>query len=243
MYLKEHPYNIDTNKNADETFSTTITITIAPPLRLSTVVGDCLAGARAALDYISWELADRYVPDLTRDPKRSKKFAFPIREPVDPPGDGYVNKINRLTNLVSQGYPALAVDEIQAVQPNHAGYTPLWWLNELVNVDKHRMPLLTIGSIDTFVATFSSAKVRIERPDGTLSDEQTIMAGDFTVKTRDLATKRITIHSDAMHMDAQPTGYVAFEDVTMPREPVDRTLEQIIECVVNVIPRFDRFFV
>src|SRR5437588_3554710 len=31
-----------------------------PPLRLSTIIGDCVTNARAALDYIVWELAQRY---------------------------------------------------------------------------------------------------------------------------------------------------------------------------------------
>ena len=36
---------------------------------------------------------------------------------------------------------------------------------------------------------------------------------------------------------------VAVQDVAMPDEPLDVTLEQIIKTVVDVIPRFDGFFV
>ena len=37
------------------------------------------------------------------------------------------------------------------------------------------------------------------------------------------------------------TLHVTLQDVSTPREPVDRTLEQIIKTVANVIPRFDPF--
>jgi hypothetical protein len=43
-------------------------------------------------------------------------------------------------------------------------------------------------------------------------------------------------------VQSQATVFIAFRDSAMPREPVNRTLEQIVECVANVIPRFDQFF-
>lgn len=230
MYLDEEPYEIAAEHDG-KSWQFVTTISVNPPLRFSTIIGDCVTNARAALDYISWELAARYVPNITRDPIRSKKFAFPIREPVDPPGDGYVNKINRLTNLISRGYPAPAIDEIQAVQPNHAGYKPLWWLNELVNFDKHRMPLLTIGHI-------AGADMEIlVRP----AVNHMGWAKRVTGVAR-LTTDGSIPRSD-MEVDCQATVYVAWQDVAMPPEPVDRTLEQIIKTVANVIPRFDPFFV
>jgi hypothetical protein len=52
----------------------------------------------------------------------------------------------------------------------------------------------------------------------------------------------ITMSTKADEIDLQITGFVTFQNVSVPREPIDRTLEQIIETVANVIPRFDRFF-
>jgi hypothetical protein len=105
------------------------------------------------------------------------------------------------------------------------------------------MPLLTVGPIDTFGATFSNANVSFEHDGKIVAEGSAITAGSFTVIARYLTAERLTMHSDTMHMDAQATIYVAFQDVTMPREPVDRTLEQIVETVANVIPRFNGFFV
>src|SRR4051812_18603330 len=51
-----------------------------PPLRLSTIIGDCVTNARAALDYIVWELAQRFFDppfDLTNGNDR-RIVAFPI---------------------------------------------------------------------------------------------------------------------------------------------------------------------
>ncbi|HEY7191713.1 MAG TPA: hypothetical protein VH436_34425 [Vicinamibacterales bacterium] len=42
-----------------------------PPIRLATIVGDCVTNARAALDYIVYQLAVRYFVPLY-DPLRVK---------------------------------------------------------------------------------------------------------------------------------------------------------------------------
>ena len=246
MYLKERPYDIDTKKKADGTFSTTVRIRIAPPLRLSTIVGDCLTNARAALDYTMFQLAHiTFDPpfDVT-DRNDRNVVSFPLFEkPETDPNTAYVNRFNALANrMIAIPTAADAIDRIKASQPYNAGQGPLGWLHELVNSDKHRMPSLTIGLIDTFGAVFSNAKVWFEGAGGTVFGEQEILAGNFTVDVRNLTTERVTIQSDAMYVDTQVTTYVALQDVTMPREPVERTLEQIIETVANVIPRFETFF-
>jgi hypothetical protein len=35
--------------------------------------------------------------------------------------------------------------------------------------------------------------------------------------------------------------FITWQDISMPREPVDRTLEDVIKCVANIIPGFERF--
>ena len=43
-------------------------------------------------------------------------------------------------------------------------------------------------------------------------------------------------------MEHQVAVTVTFQDITMPREPIDRTLENIVETTANIIPRFEGFF-
>jgi len=50
----------------------------------------------------------------------------------------------------------------------------------------------------------------------------------------------------ALRSDVQMQGQTSFcvtlQDVSMPRVPVETTLEQIIKTVADIVPRFDRFF-
>src|SRR5688572_25155006 len=61
MYLHELPYEFRPEKYGDlqEPIFMPI-ITTQPPVRLGTVIGDCVNNARAALDYVAWELATKY---------------------------------------------------------------------------------------------------------------------------------------------------------------------------------------
>ncbi len=246
MYLKEKSYNVSTNKNADATFSTTIKTTIPPPLRLSTIIGDCLTNARGALDYTMFQLASIcFVPPLDVTRRSDLRLtSFPLFSEIDTAPDSfYMNRFNALKNRMT-GIPgaANAIDRIKGVQPYNTGQFPLWWLHELVNFDKHRMPLLTIGPIDTFTASFPAGASFSIDSNGSVFSDGFVMAGSVTIGARYLTTESVTLHSDAMHVDTQATIYVTLQDVTMPREPVERTLEQIVERVADAIPRFDEFF-
>ena len=62
-----------------------------------------------------------------------------------------------------------------------------------------------------------------------------------------MSREPITGEPSPIHSDVQMKGevaiYVTWQDLTMPREPVERTLEQIVKTAANIIPRFDGFFV
>jgi uncharacterized membrane protein YcgQ (UPF0703/DUF1980 family) len=51
--------------------------------------------------------------------------------------------------------------------------------------------------------------------------------------------------SDPAHyetkVETQATVYVTWQDPFMPREPVQRTIEDFVKLVANVVPRFDGF--
>ncbi len=193
---------------------------------LSGIVGDIVTNARAALDYIAWELGQRYfVPTLDITKFKDKRLAsFPI---CDTAAEIKVS----LERLADRQVPAGAISNIEAVQPYNAGYEPISLLAKLVNQDKHRLLLTTIGEVDGLSIEFSQSPI-----DG--FPGRTVNLG-----RKDLAAlgKNHAFQSD-MQMKAEPTISVTWEDVSMPREPLDVTLENIVRCVEGIVPRFDAFF-
>lgn len=222
-YLHQHPYEIVTEKESDLTVGKAI-ITARPPLRLSAIVGDCVANARAALDYIAWELAARYLdkPRMRLDVRGDLRLAsFPLFNKGTDPARG-----NHLNGLTNRQMPAAAVDLIDAVQPYHGGQE-LWWLHELVNRDKHRSLRLTITQLPVVAWLVIDDARQIEPfPD---------WAPNADAPPPQAQIQKVQVN----HKD---TVYVALADVSMPAEPVDLVLSQIVKAVVDVIPRFDGFF-
>jgi hypothetical protein len=192
-------------------------------LELSGIVGDIVTNTRAALDYIMWELAQRYfVPPLARS-KDWRLASFPISETPTEVKD-------RFNSLADRKLPADAIREIKAVQPYNAGYEPLLLLTQLVNQDKHRMLLPTIGEVGDLTIEFAPSELLGFRQEA------------VTIPQKDLAAIGTTAFQSDMQMKGKAAIYVTLKDVAVPPESVDRTLEQIIKCVVDIIPRFDRFF-
>jgi len=117
-------------------------IRVPPPLRLSAIAGDCVANLRSALDYVAWSLAGRYAArPLQPPPLGQDKIYFPIFS--DPK-----RLADALRNIANYGVPSAALDEIERVQPNQREYESLADLHVLANVDKHRLPLLTVAVFD-----------------------------------------------------------------------------------------------
>jgi hypothetical protein len=215
-------------------YNSTLRVKVPPPLRLSTIVGDCVTNARAALDYVVWELASRYFhPAFDKtNPDDRRIVSYPIFR--DPNANGYKDRLNRLAN---RRVPTDAIDRIKSTQPYNAGYEPLWSLHELVNTDKHRAPLLTIGHLGRVGIDFAEpASVNLQHGGSVI-----IGAAITRFTTPDLGATGVTIRSDKMHVNAQAQVFVTLQDVPVPREPVERTIEQIIKTVADVVPRFDAF--
>jgi hypothetical protein len=195
---------------------------------LSGIIGDIATNTRAALDYIAWELAQRYfVPKLDIAKFKDRKLAsFPI---CDTPAEIK----DSLDGLADRKIPAGAVREIEAAQPYNAGYEPIRLLAKLVNQDKHRLLLPTMGEVDGLTIEFAQSEVdgfELQRP--------------ISIPRKNLAAigKNPVFQSD-MQMKAKAPIYVTWKDVSMPQEPLDRTLENIVKCVADIVPRFDSFFI
>lgn len=104
-------------------------VTAQPDIGLSAIVGDCVTNARAALDYIMWELSCRHFdsgPNLeTMEDRRIT--AFPIFQ-NSATAKGYKDRINRLSK---RKIPTDALAEITAAQPDVSGDPSLHWLHEV----------------------------------------------------------------------------------------------------------------
>ena len=234
MYLNEKPYEFPTQAESNA-WVVRPGIRSHPPIRLSTIVGDCLGNARAALDYIAWQIALRYfVPPLN---VKSSRDRYAVAFPLTPK-----EVVKRLDAFADRKVPAAICDEIRAVQPHNAGYEPLEWLHKLVNDDKHRLPVLVmgvLGGIDISIAELGDNVDPPMRASGTGGRD--VGVGYYGFINPNLPTNDPTSR-DRMQVDTEGTGYVALEDGLMPDEPVERTLEKIVKTVANVVPLFDPFF-
>jgi hypothetical protein len=216
-YLTTKPYVFPVEQDPDFPIGQPV-ITEQPPVTLSLILGDCLTNARAALDYIAWQLAVRFFdpPVNIGEPHDRRITTFPL---FDRPNEGgYLNRINGWRN---RQVPAAVLDRIESVQP-YNGWEPLWWLHELVNEDKHRSPRLTVAVLPNQVGTsggFGAVQDWIPHADAPWDGPM-----------------------QEVKVDHQFTFHVALEDVAMPREPVDLLTSKIVKAVVDVIPRFEPFF-
>jgi len=196
-------------------------------LPMSGIIGDIVTNTRAALDYIMWELAQRYFsPPLDITKGGDKKLAsFPVFETPGKVQDCF-------DGLADRQIPAGAISEIKAVQPYNAGYESIWLLTQLVNQDKHRLLLTTIGEFDHMTVEFERSEIDGFQPKGPMN-----------LPRQYFATTGASAFQSDMQMKAKAAIYVTWKDVSMPREPVALTLEKIVKCVVDIVPRFDGFFI
>jgi hypothetical protein len=185
-----------------------------------------MTNLRAALDYIIWELATLYfTPPLREEIQKDRRLAsFSL---ATGPADIYFRE--HMKSLADRRIPADAISLIEAIQPHNGGYEPLRFLSKLVNTDKHRMPLLATSYIP-MVAWCAEAGGRITG----------IGMVPFGLDTETERSLRARLKE--MGVEADFSISVAFKDVTMPRGPVDRTLEDILKTIADIIPRFDKFF-
>jgi hypothetical protein len=231
LYFDNTPYAVPSYRKGNLVIVHTPKLYAPPHLDIGGIIGDCLCAMMASLDYIMWELVSKYIGRPLVPPHLGGRDApsFPLYKTL-----ALWQKADFATNRAPHfKFPAAVVDEITAVQPYNAGYEPLWLLYVLVNQDKHRLPLLCEAQVKT---------------------------GDLSVSFGgQVAT---VVHSAAQSMAVQappgplPIGgqhqmevkanvlakFIAFDDPTMPREPVEVTLENILRCVERILGRFEPFF-
>jgi hypothetical protein len=238
IYRREHPYEIVSQENDDHTSTQTVKISTPPPVRLSMIIGDCVTNARAALDYTVWELARRYFDprvDITKSNDR-RLASFKISENAT-----NKNHVDWLMDLAKRKIPASAIDDIKEVQPYQSGDDSLLWLQELVNTDKHQMPLLTIRVLGLVFDGATSVTLKAE---GGGLDLASMSATGVTGVLLPIYpdTESVRVDSDSKPVETQSSIHLAGHKHASLGGPIDRTLEQIVKCVGDIIPRFDVYF-
>jgi hypothetical protein len=208
-------------------------LTAAPPPRLSLLVGDCVTNIRASLDYVVWQLASRYFNppiDLSRQIDRTT-LSFPILL-ADP--RRRQSHIDHLDRLARRGMPAGAIDIFRNAQGDAGGDDQLRWLYDLVNTDKHRFPILTIG-------VFVASQIEITGFQGNnLLIRHDLLDQGVAVKAESIAPDLLKfLQESPMNVNVQSAIAITSPDLPMVEAPLEWTLEQIVEFSAHLIERFN----
>lgn len=163
------------------------------------IIGDCLHNLRSALDNLVYELALAHIgiDRLTEDCARI--LEFPIF------GDREMNE-RECRNKIGCIHPD-AQATIKCLQPHNRGdefaSDPLWKLQQLNNIDKHRVPHITMLAVSTY-ADFPD----VPHPaGGTLN----IYLGPFEDSTKIASHTPVSGEFDPkLHMDPLLTFGIAF---------------------------------
>ena len=132
---------------------------------LAVLIGDCIHCLRSALDHLAYQLAlDNTAPEPLPE-KWAKDSAFPIFK-SDPRFRGG-KKLGRGAAYKMEGMSHSAKASIRRLQPYHRRKHPvlhaLWQLEELSNIDKHRL-LPTVGAVPahaSFTIEFNQPGVKL----------------------------------------------------------------------------------
>lgn len=128
-FRKTEPYRIVADQEAKPPNRVyRVQVRSQPPPVISIVAGEAIQHLRGVLDHLAWQLVKANGGAPSRD------TSFPIFEV---PGK-YKAKSPRKV----QGMSAAAVSNVESVQPYQSGYDALWELQELNNIDKHRLLLV-----------------------------------------------------------------------------------------------------
>jgi hypothetical protein len=118
------------------------------------IIGDCLFNLRASLDHLAWQLV------ILDGKEPNRQTQFPIREsPVDKKGDPLPIQLDPAI-----GRPDI-LNALEAVQPymnpatgqptSDFRLSPLWLVNKLHIIDKHRLLLVVVCVFDPSASYWS----------------------------------------------------------------------------------------
>lgn len=208
-----------------------------PPPVIGLLVGDCVHNLRSALDHIVYAL-------ISTNPTKPEgvpdsRTMFPIRDTKE----GYLHQVTKLRRI--HGTPDAVAALIDSLQPYHArdkglDYTahPLWVLDKLENIDKHRRLMLASG-------VARHAHVSIRYSDGGETD---LMIMQDRIYDRAILTSYPPGADGEVQMNGYLMVYIALREVdelpSLVDEDIFHILAQLLDYVGNLLmPRFARLAV
>ena len=201
-------------------------VTGQPSLSLSTVVGDIVHNLRSGLDYIAHELI------RVNGCSTTFQTQFPICESATDFFNEAICK-NRLGGISLRGYTL-----IEAMQPywdtsgNDTPH-PLWLLHKLSNIDKHKMPNLTVLGA-TATINFVALDGHIRRTDHV---ERAVYDGAI------LTTVPARFLDEGVKMNGRVALHVAFQDAPLTGVRAIDGLQESLEFIgQKILPAVEPFF-
>jgi hypothetical protein len=195
-----------------------------PDLRLSIMIGECLHNLRSALDHIVWQLV------LVNTQTPIKENMFPVCETVD----GFNRQASRQR---LHGISVAAQTLIEGLQPYAAGYPvhlhPLWVVNQLNNIDKHRA--LVLAAVYGSNATISATHEPTGLVFGEISGIETLRDGAIiTIRCADINLAK------EMNMQIKTQLSVVFEETPVNGFEVNSIMCGVVKFIKDrVIPTFE----
>lgn len=213
-FLHERPYEPtlqldrvpgETNPRYIHIFTIRITERRRCPPEWGVILGEIVHDIRSALDHLIWQLVI-YATD--KPPAENDKTQFPI----------FLTAARFQSNRSSmlKGVSKKAASLIESFQPFATGEntsSPLWHLNQLSNIDKHRVIHLAGGSVHTYNFSFPplANPARVERQElrecGAFEHNAVLMKGRIY---SDLPP----FDSDQVKMNAEMSFEVVFDQRT-----------------------------
>ncbi len=219
-FSKSKPYSIVREDDIEHQCHRVSIKVVDTPDRITLIVGDLLYCLRSALDQLVWFLAKLTLsyPEHTQ---------FPI---LDVLNAGARKTFEKQT----AGVPADAVEIIESLQPYHRPDAaaiqsdPLWRLNALCNIDKHRR-IPVHGSVSDLHWPHATAAL--------------VAAMTVELDQDNVMVTIPAIYKSQMALDPEFSINVMFGDFTADVSCDFAGIERIYDCVTDgVIPKFTRFF-
>jgi hypothetical protein len=207
---------------------------LQPPLKLSIIIGEFLYVTRSALDNLVSGLAENTTPNRTEAERRDNKFPICI-SPERFRGEVKGGRLN--------GVPDRAQAFIESVQPYNGGKRlddPLWILNKLGNMDKHRALTVTTALTGT-----SLEAILLDRAgkQGYISVVGSTFRNGDVIAAYNLKDGGLDATYGKMKMQIKTSLFIAFQDAPVTDCDVRSILEQILRRVRNfIVPGLEPFF-
>ncbi len=229
-FFDTDPYKVETKRDPETRKPIYYLTSVAEtPPEIAAITGEVLQSLRSALDYLAYQL----VASGTGRDGPFKWVEFPIFDSADEYESRKARKI--------QGMRKEAEEAIDAVKPYKGGNDTLWKLHKLNVVDKHRL-LITVGS---FFQSVDIGGHMIHQMQRDMPDHQIpSLSAFFRVADTMYPLKA----GDELFLDAPDAeinqelkfrfGIALSEPVVVEGEPLIETLQQMVDLVDDLVPRF-----